>query len=116
MFAYCQQVVVATRHAKDKLMDLNWSKPRPRLRFQSCDFEDAPVNTSARQCASTSIDSRAVPRGRPPDRCRTAAVLAGAKSASVFQGMDQRSKTLDEVRALLRHVSRLPLRVGAGNR
>jgi hypothetical protein len=39
--AQCQQFVVATQDAKDKLDDLNWSKPPPRLRFQLCDFEDA---------------------------------------------------------------------------
>jgi hypothetical protein len=79
-----------------------------------------PANTSERQCAS---DWRSVPRGRPRGRCGTAAVLARAKSASAFQGLDQRvpwrstaarrSKTLDEVRASLRRISR-PWLAGRG--
>ena len=72
-------------------------------RHHGCDFNSAisktpPVNTSERQCASTSIDWRSVPRGRPRDQV-----------SSAFQRLDQRvpwrskavrrSKTLDEVRA-----------------
>lgn len=76
----------------------------PSLRFRN-----ATVNNSERQCTSTSIDCRSVPRGRPGDRSSSRGgqvPLRCSKAwASVFLGVSRqlwRSKTLDEVRALRR--------------
>jgi hypothetical protein len=75
--AQCQQFVVATQDAKDKLSDHNWSKPPPRLRFQFCEFEDAAgeyLGEAVRLC----VDRPAVGPARPPSGPLGLALRVGA--------------------------------------